>query len=162
VDLLKAGGVFQFGDGVTERAFVGEAVVDAVAIHVHDGDEVGGVFADEAEELLALDQSATNTVDLKLLEDAIEVEEEHETDQAPDGLPKVEQGFPGFAGVKERWDKRDDCRGQEQRYADGGAPEPPLATLDASEAVARGQFMGMNVRGSSFGHISKIPRATGD
>ena len=70
MNLLKAGGVFQLGDRVAQRAFVGDAVVNAIAVHVDDGDEVGGVFSDEAEELLALEQLATDAMDLKLLEDA--------------------------------------------------------------------------------------------
>src|SRR5579863_2330664 len=101
VDLLKARGVFKFFGRVAQSSFVGDAVVDAIAVHIDDGDEVGGVFADEPEELFALEQLATDAVDLKLLEDGVEVEKEYEADQAPDGLLEFEEGFPCFAGVQE-------------------------------------------------------------
>ncbi len=91
MNLVETGGAFQFGERVAESALVGDAVVDAVAFHVHDGDEVGGVFTDETEELFALEELAADAMDLELLKDRVEIEEQNKADQAPDGLLEVEK-----------------------------------------------------------------------
>jgi hypothetical protein len=62
-DPLEDGSVGEFGEGVAEDALIGGAVVEAMAFGVDEGDQVGGVFGDDAEEFVAVGGAAVGEVD---------------------------------------------------------------------------------------------------
>src|SRR5580698_10211164 len=129
-----------------------------MAVHIDDGDEVGGIFADEAEELFAFEELAPNAMDLELLVDRVEIEKQDEADQPPDRLLELEEVLPGFAGMQERRKKRNDRRREEQSDEYGGSPKPPLAALNAAKAVARGLFIGRIGVWGFFRHLGEAPQ----
>src|SRR5215831_5627881 len=60
VHLFEGRRILQFLGGVAQDPLVGEAVVEAPAIYIHNGDEVGGIFADESKKFFSADQLPTN------------------------------------------------------------------------------------------------------
>ena len=72
--LFECARVLQLFRAVTQDSLIGGAVVEALAVCIHHGDHVGGIFADQAEQLLPLHQLVPHAVDLELLIDRIEIE----------------------------------------------------------------------------------------
>ena len=58
------------------------AVEDAPAVHVYDGDHVGGVLADQTEKFFALRQAIAHAMYLQLLKDGVDVKDQNQGDQA--------------------------------------------------------------------------------
>ena len=69
VDLLEGRGFPQFGRGIAENSLVGGTVVKAMSFDVDQRDQVGGVFGDDLEQLLALLRIPVNAVHAELLVD---------------------------------------------------------------------------------------------
>lgn len=134
VNLCECGGAFQFFDGVAEHALVRSAVVQAIPLGVDDGDHIGGVFADQAEDLFAFNEPTPNAMYLQLLVDRIQVEKQYDAEQARDLLAQSERGAGAglSGGLQHRKEKRSDAPCQEQRNGDGRRPEQPFPSLDFS------------------------------
>jgi hypothetical protein len=73
-----------------------EAVVDAPAFHVDDGNKVCSIFTDQSEQFLAFKQLTADAMNLQLLVDAVEVEQQHQAGESPDGFLHGDAGLPGF------------------------------------------------------------------
>ncbi len=63
MNLLKDRSVGEFGGGVAEDALIGWAVVEAMAFGVDQGDHVGSVLGDDAEQFVAIGGTAVGKVD---------------------------------------------------------------------------------------------------
>ena len=46
MDLLGGGRILQLGERISQDFFIGKTVEDAVAVHIHDGNHVRGIFGD--------------------------------------------------------------------------------------------------------------------
>src|SRR5258708_2131839 len=85
MDLFQGGSCFEFFKAVAKNFLVRRAVVEAIALNIDHGDHVAGIFGDEAEKSLLLDDLASNAHNLKLLVDGVDIKQQDETDQASDG-----------------------------------------------------------------------------
>ena len=90
MNLLEKRGALQLLVAVAENSRVGRAVVEPAPGRIHDGDHVGGVLADQAEKLFAFHQLMSNPIDLDLLIDRVDVEEQHQADEAANSQAQVQ------------------------------------------------------------------------
>jgi hypothetical protein len=86
VNLLERRRGLQLLGRISEDFLVGETVVNAPALHIHDGDHVRGVIADEVKELFAFEELAADSMNQQILIDGVEVEEKNQIHQASHGL----------------------------------------------------------------------------
>ena len=126
----------QFLGRVAEDAEVGKAVVNAAAVHVDDGDHVGGVVADQVEELFALEKLSADAMDQKILVDGVKIEEENQANEAAHGLREDILGVVVLMNVCIREKKGRESDGEEKSDDGRSRPEPPFPALDASEVGA--------------------------
>ncbi len=59
-----------------------------MAVHIDDGDHVGGVFADQMKQLFPVDQLTTDSMNQKVLVDGVKIEEENQAHEPSYGLRK--------------------------------------------------------------------------
>ena len=112
---------------------VRQAVENALTIHVDDRNHVGRIFRDQPEQFFSFDKSAAHAVNLELLIQRINVEDQHQPNETPNGLPKP--GDNVFLFAKQEGGKAS-CQQQRNHY--GGAPKEPLSTLDPADIYVVG------------------------
>ena len=91
MDLLRKGRL-EFLAGVSELVVPG-TVVMALAVAIHHGDQILGIFRDQAEHFFLVGQLPANTMDQDLLVNCVQVEQKNQSDQAANGLPEGERKF---------------------------------------------------------------------
>src|SRR2546427_478171 len=86
MNLLESRRSLKFLRRISQHFLIGEAVVNPLPVHVHDGDHVCCILTDQVKELLSFHQLTADPVDQKMLIDRVEVEEENQAHQASYGL----------------------------------------------------------------------------
>src|SRR5580704_13030178 len=129
VNLLERRSVLQILGRIPQNFLIGRTVVQSATVVIDERDHIGCIFADELEKLISLRQPTSNTVELPVLVDGVEVEEQYESCQATNPLSEVEP-ILGVLPTKPRKSEGDDAEGQGQRYGDGESPQRPFAPLD--------------------------------
>ena len=89
MDLLRERTSPEILVGISEFVVPG-TVVKAIAIAIHDGNQVLGIFGNQAEHLFLIAQLPANAMDQELLIDGVQIEQKNEPHQAADGLPQGE------------------------------------------------------------------------
>jgi hypothetical protein len=115
---------------------VGKAVVNALAVHVHDGDHVGGVLVDQVEELFAFEELAAYAMDQEILIDSVEVEEENEAHESSHGLRQNILGVIVLMKVRVGKKKGSQPEGKKKRDDGCGRPEPPFPPFNSPKVRA--------------------------
>jgi hypothetical protein len=116
---------------------VGKAVVNALAVHVHDGDHVGRVVADQVEEFFPFEQLAAYAMDQEILINSVEIEEENEADESSHGLGQNILGVIVLMKVRVRKEKGSQPESKKKRDDGRGCPEPPFPAFNSPEVCAR-------------------------
>src|ERR1022692_3485584 len=130
VNLLERRSVLQILGRIPQNFLIGGTVVQSATVAIDERDHISSIFADELKELISLRQLTSNTVELQLLVDSVEVEEQYESCQPTNPFSEVEPILGVLVPTKPRKSEGDDAEGQGQRYSDGESPQRPFATLD--------------------------------
>ena len=130
MNLFERRGFQQFLRAVAKNPLVRWAVVEPLPVGVHHRDHIGRILADQPKELLAANQLLTNSVNLQLLVNRINVEQQDQADQPSYGQINVQRVEVLDMLVQHRSDERRDAGREQECYQDCEKPENPLAPLN--------------------------------
>jgi len=102
MDLFQWRGGVQLVLAIAEDFLIGGTVVEAMSVSVDYRDHIRGIFADELKKLITLGQLATNTLELQVLIDGVDVEQQYQRSQPSNPLLQVQRIFAGVRYVETR------------------------------------------------------------
>src|SRR5271157_4442507 len=130
MNLLDRRGPFQLLGRVPEDLLIGRAVVQPAAIAVDECDHIGGIFANQLKELIALRQLASNALELQILINRVKVEKQYQSCQTTCPFPEIKPVRCVGLSIKPGKSERNNPEGQCQHDRNGEPPQPPLTTFD--------------------------------
>src|ERR1700733_1332418 len=126
MNLRVSGRFAKFLCRISERLFVGWAVVEELAVSGNDRNHIPCIFRDEAKELFALNKPHSKAMNLKLLINHVDDEEQNHRDQSACRQVDARRVQKIKLESVNRARKRNDADREEQRNDDSGEGEPPL------------------------------------
>src|SRR6266436_1503378 len=107
---------------IPKEPLVSGAGVNPTSVRVYNSNQFFRIFADQPVQLFALVQLTAHPLNFELLIDYVEIEQDHQGDQATYGLMDVE----GKMRVRllEKIGERSQPRGQQQGHDNCGCPKP--------------------------------------
>src|SRR5256885_8753855 len=110
--------------------FISGTVIEPITGRIYYRNHVGGVFGDELEKFVALDQLPPHSLQLHVLIHRVDIKHQHQSGESAHPIAEVGPILAADSGVLIEKSKEDNTRSEGESNYYGESPQPPFTALD--------------------------------